>query len=149
MFRLKMLPAREGDCLWIEYGEPKKPLRILVDTGTPENFKALANRILSLPQDQQRFELFVITHIDSDHIGSATRLLEEPPSELTFGDVWFNGYRHLLAATDRLGARQAQELTVALERGEQPWNKAFGSGPVMVADHGRLPRIELDGGLVL
>jgi hypothetical protein len=31
MLSVEMLPAQHGDCLWIEYGDPAKPRRILVD----------------------------------------------------------------------------------------------------------------------
>ena len=33
IFRIDMLPAREGDCLWIEYGDPDHLNRMLVDGG--------------------------------------------------------------------------------------------------------------------
>ena len=35
MFSIEMLPAQQGDALWIEYGSAAKPHRILVDGGTP------------------------------------------------------------------------------------------------------------------
>ncbi len=28
-----MLPAGHGDCLWIEYGDPGRPQRVLIDGG--------------------------------------------------------------------------------------------------------------------
>ena len=33
MFTIEMLPGGPGDCLWIEYGKPAAPRRILVDGG--------------------------------------------------------------------------------------------------------------------
>ena len=33
MFTVHMLDAAHGDCLWIEYGDPARPKRILIDTG--------------------------------------------------------------------------------------------------------------------
>ena len=147
MFRIEMLPAREGDCLWIEYGPEERPHRILIDTGTPGTYHQLVERIERVPEDQRRFELFIVSHIDGDHIGGAIRFLEERPAGVTFGDVWFNGHRHLVAASDRLGVKQAQELTKALVDGEVPWNAAFKGGPVMIDKD--LPVRELDGGMRL
>ena len=45
--RLAMLPARQGDALWIEWGE--RPWRLLVDMGTQSVGKALRRRIAALP----------------------------------------------------------------------------------------------------
>ena len=32
-FTLEMLPARHGDCLWLEYGDDEGTSRIVVDGG--------------------------------------------------------------------------------------------------------------------
>jgi hypothetical protein len=34
MLRIEMLPAQQGDALWIEYGDPAKPRLVLIDGGT-------------------------------------------------------------------------------------------------------------------
>ncbi|MBI3680656.1 MAG: MBL fold metallo-hydrolase [Acidobacteria bacterium] len=149
MLRLEILPAFIGDCLWLEYGRKQNPHRILIDTGTPGTYPALKARIEALPSNRRHFDLFVVTHIDEDHIGSAVKLLEHPPEGVTFGDVWFNGYRHLLMATDRMGERKAQELSVLLDEEKLPWNKAFQGKPVVASDRGALPVKELEGGMKL
>ena len=127
MFTIELLPAAEGDCLWIEFGDPARPQRILIDTGTAGTYKALARRIHDLPPDQRR------THIDSDHIGAASHLLNKRSFGVEFGDVWFNGHRHLQQAADRLGAAQGESLSRALDEQKVPWNHAFGGKPVMAA----------------
>jgi hypothetical protein len=147
MFTIEMLPAAEGDCLWIEYGSGASPRRILIDTGTPGTWRALGDRIRAV-NGSCHFELFVVSHIDEDHIGSAVKLMEQPPEGVTFGDIWFNGYRHLLKAADRLGVPKAQELTNVLDRG-QPWNQRFDGEPIMATETGDLPGCTLDGGLRL
>jgi len=38
MLRIEMLPARNGDALWIEYGDAESPRRIIVDGGTEGSF---------------------------------------------------------------------------------------------------------------
>ncbi|MEA2560121.1 MAG: hypothetical protein QOH06_1625 [Acidobacteriota bacterium] len=149
MFRIEMLPAQEGDCLWIEYGSQDAPRRILIDTGTPGTYKKLTQKIADLPKDQRRFELFIVSHIDGDHIGGAIRFLEERPEGVEFDDVWFNGHRHLVEASDELGVKQAQELTKALVDGGLPWNLAFEGHPVMIDEKKDLPVCKLDGGMKL
>lgn len=148
MFSIHMLPAAEGDCLWIEYGDKNDPCRVLVDTGTPGTYEMLSQKIA--PLRNKTFELFVVSHIDNDHIGGAIPLLENPPHGIKFKDVWFNGFRHLIKANkDKLGFNQGQELTQALVEGKHPWNKAFKCGPVMVPEDGLLPVSKLDGNLKL
>jgi glyoxylase-like metal-dependent hydrolase (beta-lactamase superfamily II) len=39
----------------------------------------------------------VVSHIDADHIGGVIELLEDTALGVSFGDIWFNGYRHLPA----------------------------------------------------
>lgn len=148
MLTIEMLEAGHGDCLWIEYGEAACPRRVLIDGGTPSTYGRLRAKIEGLPPAERRFELFIVSHIDSDHIGGAVKLLEQAPPGLVFGDVWFNGYRHLPAPEDEQGVRQAEELTQALGR-DHAWNKAFDGQGVLVPDHGRLPKRTFEGGLTV
>lgn len=149
MLKISMLPADHGDCILIEYGA-KPPYRsVLIDggTGSKASFAAISERLARLPKrakGKTRFELMIVTHIDADHIGGAIRIVGSPEYEL--GDVWFNGYRHL--NRKRLGGKQGDVLSTLLAR--RPWNCAFDDGgSVVVPDEGRLPSVELDGGLVL
>lgn len=88
---LYMLPAANGDCLWLEYGAGPERKRILVDCGTESSWPALQARILRQPEDQRHFDLLVITHIDGDHIGGALPLLKHRHVlGLSFGEIWFN-----------------------------------------------------------
>lgn len=144
-----MLPAEHGDCLWIEYGPATAPRRVLVDGGTPGTFRTLRARIAALPPQQRRFELLVVSHIDADHIGGAIELLEDTTLGVTFGDVWFNGYRHLPAPEGTRGVAQGEALSELLHERSLPWNAAFHGGAVVVPPEGPLPRVELDGGMTL
>jgi len=149
MIRIDLTPAQQGDCLWIEYGDARRPYRILIDGGTPATFTILKNRIESLPREDRRFEVVIITHIDSDHIGGILELLKNPPSGLEIGDVWFNGFRHLPSSNKTLGVRQAEEVSKELETGRFPWNDKFDEGPICVSSSGALPRIRLRDGMFL
>src|SRR5436853_4823327 len=96
MLRIEMLQAGHGDCLWIEYGDPASPRRVLVDGGATGTYKrALRPRLLALPEEARRFELVVVTHIDADHIAGILDLLADPEIGFSAHDLWFNGYRHL------------------------------------------------------
>jgi beta-lactamase superfamily II metal-dependent hydrolase len=151
MFDIHMLPADHGDCLWIRYGDEAKPRHILIDAGTTSTWPRLRKRI-----DAERasnggklhFELFVVTHIDADHIGGSIKLLEEcGPLGVTFGEVWFNGWYHLDNETppDVLGAMQGEALSALVDSHNFKWNDKFARRAVMVPDTGPLPRLSYAG----
>jgi hypothetical protein len=148
MFTIEMLPADYGDCLWIEYGDSKAPKRILVDCGTISTFNFLKKRIQELPEKQRRFELLVISHIDTDHIDAAVKLLNAKTLNVDFQEIWFNGYKHL-CALDTLGALQGAYVEALIDNLNIPWNKAFKGLSVVVPESGALPTKKLPGGLQL
>lgn len=145
MLAIEMLPAEHGDCLWIEYGDPENPRRVLVDCGLRSTYRELAERLREQPEIG--FELLVLTHIDADHILGAIPLLWELGPE-RFGDVWFNGWKHL-APADALGALHGEMFAAVLEDRGFSWNRRWNGGAVVLPEDGTLPQIELDGGLKL
>lgn len=151
MLKIELLPAGHGDCLWIEYGDPKTPHRILIDGGARGTYKrALLPKLRALPDGQRRFELMVVTHIDGDHITGVLDLLTDKETGFSADDIWFNGYRHLPhEAPDTLGPVQGERLTELLAKPRVRWNGAFDKNAVVVPIDGQLPRVELEGGLVL
>lgn len=151
MLRLDLLPAGHGDCLWLTYGTPSRPRRVLIDGGTGGTHRrALRDRLLALPPAQRRFELLVVTHVDADHIAGVLELLADEALGFSARDVWFNGYRHLPDEhPDTLGPVQGERLTALLLRRGLPWNAAFKGAAVVVPDQGPLPRVALPGGLGL
>jgi beta-lactamase superfamily II metal-dependent hydrolase len=150
MLRIEMLPARHGDCIFIEYGSAKKPYRMLIDAGPAPTYKDLRERILTIPENKRHFELFVITHVDADHIEGAVRLLQDEKLKITYGDIWFNGYQHLQRKRKEvLGGLQGEYLSSLILKRNLPWNQAFGGGSIVVPDAGPLPVHELKGGMKL
>jgi hypothetical protein len=86
-----------------------------------------------------------LSHIDSDHIGGALPLFKAVKRGLRFGDVWFNGWRHV---SGQLGARQGEMFSTAIQDFELPWN-VWRNGGSIVADSDELPRHVLPGGMQL
>jgi hypothetical protein len=127
--RLEVLPAAYGDCLLIECPVGKRTWRMLVDTGPDDTYPALRTRLAAIAPNadgHRHIDLFVVTHIDHDHIGSARRLLADRSLKLNFGDVWFNapGERRVR------GVKEGQALAEMLGAPGVvlPWNRAFGGG---------------------
>jgi beta-lactamase superfamily II metal-dependent hydrolase len=150
VFEIEMLPAREGDCLWLRYGSAKMPRQILVDAGRSATYqKDLRPRLLALPPRQRTFELFVITHIDRDHIEGALDLLEDDSLPVRFKQIWFNGYDHLHSAEiETFGALQGERLTTALLKWKPAWNRCAKGRAIRVRGT-TLPKIKLDSGMTL
>jgi len=148
IFRIDMLPGREGDCLWIEYGDADNPRRILVDGGRKLAWETLKARFAALPADQRQFELLMLSHVDADHIEGLLAMLKAPDLPVSFKDVWFNGHRHLERA-ESLGAKQGEEFTKGIEDKGWDWNAAFGGKSVVIPDSGELPVKTLGEGMKL
>ncbi|HEY2815738.1 MAG TPA: CHAT domain-containing protein [Casimicrobiaceae bacterium] len=145
-FDIEMLPAGHGDALWIEYGDANACHRLLVDCGTQQTAAHLMQRVEQLPKSEQLLELFVMSHIDSDHIGGALPFLRAAKQGLRFGDVWFNGWRHLSGA---LGARQGEIFSTAIQDLELPWNRWRDGNAIVIENAGALPTCTLPGGMKL
>ena len=156
MFTIEMLPARNGDSLWVEYGDQERPSRFLIDGGISSTFNIIEEKIHRIAEVEGicKLELLVVTHIDADHIEGVVRLLGKPSLPLEIGDIWFNGAEHLPDDSEQpenefLGATQGEFLSALIRERRLPWNQAFGGKTIFVPDTGRLPRKTLPGGMQL
>jgi beta-lactamase superfamily II metal-dependent hydrolase len=154
MLTIELLPARQGDAIWITWGDEASPHRMMIDMGTEGVGKAVRERILALPEASRRFDLLVITHVDRDHIGGVLTCLAEadPVPGLRISDVWFNGFQHLngevvRSSLEPMGPAQGERLSAWL-RG-QAWNKEFRGGPVQRVPEEEPPTVTLHDGLKL
>ncbi|WP_310460849.1 MBL fold metallo-hydrolase [Sphaerotilus sp.] len=157
MFRIEMLPAAHGDCLWIEHGDAAHPRRLLIDGGPSRTYAALRARVLQVPTAERRFDALVITHIDADHIEGVVRLLQDAEAlGCTFDRIWFNGRDQLDQVPDPagqpLGALQGELLGLLIadyERrtGTTVWNVGWPDRLAAIdrAD-GRLPSVDFGPG---
>lgn len=137
MLELQLLPAKQGDAIWIRWSDGDRRRQLIVDMGTTGAGKRLRQRLTALPADQREFELLVVTHIDADHIGGVLACLVDPPApDLVFHDVWFNGLDHLRPpgpqTLEEQGGVQGKKLMDWLRA--HPWNKAFAGGRICVED---------------
>ena len=144
VFSIDMLPADHGDCLIATYGTGKKLSRILIDCGTTGTVDRLQARLRTLKPRIKKFDLFVLTHIDADHIGGSIDFFNEGAGGLTFEDVWFNGWKHL--PRKRLSARQGEIFTTLIEDNRLPWNEWM-NGKAILLKGGSLPTTTLNGGM--
>ena len=147
-FRMHVLGADYGDCLWVDYGDVNAPHRILVDAGTPATFSRLKPCLDQVRGATPSHELLLITHIDEDHIGGGLNVLYDPKLAGQFKNVWFNGRRHLLEAAEEedFGAVQGEKLTAAILARNVAWNAHFGGRGVVRDKNGKPVTVDLPGG---
>ncbi len=148
-FRIEMLPARQGDALWIEYGKGDTTRRILIDGGPIGAYDALNKKLKELPDGDKRVELIVISHVDIDHIEGIIRALAAKRTDwpITPKDIWFNGWDHL-KDSEILGGREGDFLSALINRrAPDEWNKAFHKKAVIVKPKEPLPVITLKDGI--
>lgn len=174
---LRMLRVKQGDCLWIDYGDPANPSRVLIDGGPSgcTSLRAQIDKELT-KHNKLMFELLVVTHIDLDHINGIIELLSDLPEGVSFGEIWFNAYQHLLPtdrlggkpiraqieerastggdSSDRLGAKEGEDLAEILAaKFADVWNTSFPSPQtplrqrkIVIPAEGPLPVVKLPGG---
>jgi hypothetical protein len=146
--RIEMLPARNGDCIWISYGKGADKLsHVLIDCGSKEVAGMAAERVRSVPN----VELFVLTHIDADHITGAIPLFQDDDVAHRFDDVWFNGWSQLRGF---LGVAQGEEFSALLDRDgrKSRWNRverADDPPAAILTDGVAHPDALLGGGMLL
>jgi hypothetical protein len=136
-----MFPAREGDCLIIEYGEDhRKPERILIDGGRRETYrKHLGPYLARLTNSERMLRLAVVTHVDRDHIEGCVDLLRDPLSRIATCDISFNDYQNLLSdepPSADLGGVLGEALSRLISYRRWPRNVAFGWGAVSTGPRG-------------
>ena len=156
MLELTALPARQGDAIWIRWGDPAAPHQMFVDMGTEAIGKKIRQRLSALPEAERKLDLLVISHVDADHIGGVLTCLAEAPPIRAFGidDVWFNGFEHLSGrsitpspALEPMGPAQGERLSNWLRK--QTWNQAFAHGPVRRVPDEAPPTVTLHDDLKL
>lgn len=131
MLRIDFLPARHGDCIWLEYGAAAHPVRILIDGGPGFAYAALRGRLAALDPGQRYVDVLIVTHIDGDHIEGVIKLLRDKALGLEVKDIWFNGVPQITTlpmepATASYGVIQGDYLGKLIKEMGIHWNRAFG-----------------------
>lgn len=138
--RLEVFPAGDGDCFLLSYGAPARHL--LVDGGRKGAYRSLRPRLAELAAAGAELSLFVLTHIDADHIEGVLAFAEDDPAPIRVGEVWYNGFDQM-SAVEVLGEQQGDDFSDALRRLAWPWNTSFEGRAVQV--EARRERFVRDG----
>lgn len=136
MLRLIAFPASEGDCLLLEYGDAAAPHRILIDGGRKATYRDhLRGWLMKLPPERRSVDLFVVTHVDRDHIEGALELSRDDDLHLRVDEIWFNAWPQLspepvIAQCEVLGVPDGERLSTRICGRKWPWNTRFGGKAV-------------------
>lgn len=68
MVKVYLLPADEGDFVWVRYGNDDNYANILIDGGTKDSGAEYAYIIQFIENKGEKIEALILTHIDYDHI---------------------------------------------------------------------------------
>lgn len=126
-FRLEMLPAADGDCLVLSWGEEGSLSHMVVDGGRAGTYQHLRKRLAKIAEAGDRLALYVLTHIDADHIEGALAFLRDEDRPIAPEQVWFNG-RVEMAPTGRRSMSQGDAYSAALAKLGWPLNTSFTDG---------------------
>ncbi|GLQ82770.1 hypothetical protein GCM10007881_62930 [Mesorhizobium huakuii] len=152
MFRLELLPASEGDCLILSWGRGDIRYRILIDGGRSSTATAVKAYVAKHQLGKGAFELFVITHIDRDHIEGAVELLGDDDFRPLIKQVWFNDRADLTyqprPGFEEYGALDGERITRLIVDNDIPANTNFAPKPVALVDD-TLPFVGLADGLTI
>ncbi len=149
MYKIHLLPASFGDSILIEYGQEIKKY-ILIDGGPYFNFDVLIKSVKRIAPDLTVLELFVLTHIDIDHIDGVVMLLNQKKLPFDIKQIWYNGFEEMqFKESDLLGVLQGEYMSVLIKKKKIAHNTSFNGKAVMVKDYNQLPVITLDDGMVL
>ena len=141
MIELTMLPGKDGDCMLLSYGSGAGLRRVLIDAGRAATYPLVKPVLAAL--GPQGVDLLVVTHVDQDHVLGVLAMFNDP-DRVPVGEVWFNGFDHLMdAELETFGPQDGEMLTTALMDQKVPWNRAFGGRAVEL---GRTRDLGVTGG---
>jgi beta-lactamase superfamily II metal-dependent hydrolase len=137
--KILLFPASYGDAIVLEWGRREDRRRLVVDAGFSSSATML-RKYLYDDDAEMPVELFVVTHIDQDHIAGAIPLMSHSWFRAVVKETWFNSRPHLLTAQaaiehvtlsdDTLGAVAGEKLTKLLLTSNKKWNHSVEGPPV-------------------
>lgn len=115
VFQLEVLPAMEGDCLLLHYGDDGDPRLMLIDGGPggvygkhlkPRLEELRAAHADPLAPKPLKIDVLMVSHVDDDHIGGILNMTRDlkasgAPRRYKVLSLWHNAMETLLAGDPR------------------------------------------------
>ncbi|MES2063555.1 MAG: AVAST type 1 anti-phage system MBL fold metallo-hydrolase Avs1a [Bacteroidota bacterium] len=118
----RAFPALNGDCLLITCKSQGQQKNILIDCGYPDTYREhLLPELRKVSWRGGQIDLFIVTHIDADHLMGAIPFLKDNNIEQFIGieQVWHNTFRHIqpLIGINANAAVKQPVLQALIQRG--------------------------------
>ena len=118
MIEMKVLQARQGDCIWIRCISDRI-VNIVIDAGPSTFKKDFINLVEEIENCSEKIDLLIFSHIDDDHINGVCEMLIAMP-EITIGKIFYNCYQLLsgekIAALTKIVSSDIEILTQNLPK---------------------------------
>lgn len=142
-FKLKLLPASDGDCMLLSWGDDGGPLsHMVIDGGRKGAYQHLNSELFRIVNAGEALALYVLTHVDADHIEGALAYLDDVNRPILPKDVWYNGLYQMRLA-DKRSMRQGDDWSKAIARLKLPLNRHFEGGVASIES--ALAPIDVEG----
>lgn len=128
---ITLFKASDGDCIFVRCVDDGKSFNLLVDAGRTSTIARLKKFIRGLPEGERRIDLFVVTHIDADHIAGAIALAKDAELASMVKAVWFNAAKHLPQDTLPMSVGQGKTFVELIEKSPWTWNEAAAGGAIV------------------
>lgn len=111
MFKLRVVQAKFGDCLIVEYGDKENSKYMLIDGGPGGVYPgSLRSELLKIKNNGGQIDLMVLSHIDGDHIVGLIDLLEELKQNVAdeedpvikINELWINSFSQTISRGNNL-----------------------------------------------
>jgi len=148
-FQMTLYPGRDGDCIRLSWGSTATLHHMIVDLGRGATYQEIKPELVAL----DNVELFVMSHVDADHIGGAIPMVRQATPPFSPKRVWYNSKPQLMAArtrspiTEPFSARQGEKLARGIVKFNWPWNAEFDSEIVSTDSPEAAQAIEIEDGL--
>lgn len=140
--KVVVFDAGDGDCLLLDFLGRSGRYTILVDGGRTSTPLKLRTFLETFKDAPKVIDLFVVTHIDADHISGAISLARDTSLKDRIRAVWFNDSRHLpRGGAKPLSTAQGDTFASLVSTNGWEWNGHFGGAAVQrrVATSNRVP----------
>ena len=107
MVNIYLLPADEGEFIWVRYGENMNYANILIDGGTKDSGSEYAQIIEWIEKNGENIEALVFTHIDYDHLQGAVDGISKVSAEILKKVV-----KRILFNTCRAISREQKQMSL-------------------------------------
>ncbi|HTF20016.1 MAG TPA: MBL fold metallo-hydrolase [Chryseolinea sp.] len=111
MFNLRVVQAKFGDCLIVEYGSKDHKKHMLIDGGPAGVYdESLRAELAKIKDEGGQIDLMVLSHIDGDHIVGLIDLLEELKQNaaddgeplIKVNELWINSFSQTISRGNNL-----------------------------------------------